>query len=116
MFLGDVKDVIVILAIVVLNAVLGFYQEYQAERALAALSAMQMPLVRVRRDGEVQEISAEELVPGDMVLLEDGDRIPADGRLIESVNLQIEEAALTGRIRAGRQDVSTRWTAINRPS
>jgi Ca2+-transporting ATPase len=95
-FLGDVKDVIVILAIVVLNAVLGIYQEYRAERALAALSAMQVPLVRVRRDREIHQISAEDLVPGDVVLLEEGDRIPADGRLVESVNLQIEEAALTG--------------------
>ena len=61
-FLGDVKDVIVILAIVVLNAALGIYQEYRAEQALAALSAMQVPLVRVRRDGNVHQISAEDLV------------------------------------------------------
>ncbi|MBZ0287641.1 MAG: HAD-IC family P-type ATPase, partial [Anaerolineae bacterium] len=95
-FLGDSKDVVVILAIVILNAILGVYQEYQAEKALAALSAMQVPLVRVRRKGEVQQISAEDLVPGDIVLLSEGDRIPADGRLIQSINLQIEEAALTG--------------------
>lgn len=95
-FLGDAKDVVVILAIVILNAILGIYQEYQAERALAALSAMQVPLVRVRRDGEVHQISAEDLVPGDIVLLQEGDRIPADGRLVESVNLQVEQAALTG--------------------
>jgi P-type Ca2+ transporter type 2C len=94
--LGDVKDVVVILAIVVLNALLGTYQEFQAERSLAALSAMQVPLVRIRRNGEIHQISAEELVPGDIVILEEGDRIPADGRLIISVNLQIEEAALTG--------------------
>ncbi len=95
-FLGDVKDVIVILAIVILNAALGVYQEYRAEQALAALSAMQVPLVRVRRDSEVHQISAEELVPGDILLLQEGDRVPADGRLIESINLQVEEAALTG--------------------
>jgi Ca2+-transporting ATPase len=95
-FLGDVKDVIVILAIVVLNAALGVYQEYQAERALAALSAMQVPLVRVRRGGEVHQISAEDLVPGDIVLLGEGDRVPADGRLIEVVNLEIDESPLTG--------------------
>jgi Ca2+-transporting ATPase len=94
--LGDVKDVVVILAIVVLNALLGTYQEFQAEKSLAALSAMQVPLVRIRRKGEIHQISAEELVPGDIVILEEGDRIPADGRLITSVNLQIEEAALTG--------------------
>ena len=94
--LGEATDVAVILAIVALNAMLGIYQEYQAEQALAALSRLQVPQVRVRRGGRVQEISAEELVPGDIVLLEEGDRVPADGRLVEAVNLQIEEAALTG--------------------
>jgi Ca2+-transporting ATPase len=94
--LGDAKDVIVIMVIVILNAILGIYQEYRAEQSLAALSAMQVPLVRVRRNGEVHQISAEDLVPGDIILLEEGDRIPADGRIIESVNIQIEEAALTG--------------------
>ncbi len=94
--LGEATDVIVILAIVALNALLGIYQEYQAEQALAALSRLQVPQVRVRRDGQVHEISAEELAPGDIVLIGEGDRIPADGRLIESINLQIEEAALTG--------------------
>ena len=94
--LGEATDVIVILAIVVLNAMLGIYQEYQAEQALAALSRLQVPLVRVRRDDQVHEISAEELVPGDIVLIEEGDRIPADGRLIDTINLQIEEAVLTG--------------------
>ncbi len=95
-FLGDTKDVVVILAIVILNAIIGTYQEFQAEKALAALSAMQVPLVRVRRKGEIDQISAEELVPGDIVLLNEGDRIPADGRLIESINIQIDESALTG--------------------
>ena len=94
--LGEATDVIVILAIVALNALLGIYQEYQAEQALAALSRLQVPQVRVRRGGKVQEISAEELVPGDIVLLAEGDRVPADGRLIEAMNLRIEEAALTG--------------------
>ncbi|MYD11735.1 MAG: cation-translocating P-type ATPase [Chloroflexi bacterium] len=95
-FLGEATDVIVILAIVALNALLGIYQEYQAEQALAALSRLQVPQVRVRRGGQIREISAEELTPGDIVLIGEGDRIPADGRLIESINLQIEEAALTG--------------------
>ena len=100
LLLGDVKDVIVILAIVVANAILGTYQEYQAEQALQALSSMQVPQVRVRRQGEVHQISAEELVPGDIVLLNEGDRVPADGRLIVSINLQVEEAALTGELQA----------------
>lgn len=94
--LGEATDVIVILAIVALNALLGIYQEYQAEQALAALSRLQVPQVRVRRGAHVHEISAEELVPGDIVLIGEGDRVPADGRLIESINLQVEEAALTG--------------------
>ncbi len=94
--LGDTKDVIVIVAIVILNAIIGTYQEFQAEKALAALSAMQVPLVRVRRKGKLEQISAEDLVPGDIVILSEGDRIPADGRIIESVNLNIDESALTG--------------------
>ncbi len=94
--LGEATDVIVILAIVALNALLGIYQEYQAEQALAALSRLQVPQVRVRRESQIHEISAEELVPGDIVLIGEGDRIPADGRLSETINLQIEEAALTG--------------------
>lgn len=95
-FLREYSDAIVILVIVVLNAALGTYQEYRAEQALAALSAMQVPRVRIKRDGQVSEITAEELVPGDLVLLQEGDRIPADGRLVVAKSLNIEEAALTG--------------------
>lgn len=94
--LGETTDVIIILIIVVLNAILGIYQEFQAEQALAALGALQVPQVRVRRDGEVKQVSATDLVPGDIVLLEEGDRVPADGRLIGAINLRIEEATLTG--------------------
>ncbi|NOZ29425.1 MAG: cation-translocating P-type ATPase [Chloroflexi bacterium] len=94
--LGDYKDAIAIVAIVVLNAVLGFTQEYRAEKAMAALKKLSVPTVKVRRDGHVQEISARELVPGDIVLLEAGDLVPADGRLLESINLRVQEAALTG--------------------
>lgn len=103
--LGEATDVIVILAIVALNAMLGIYQEYQAEQALAALSRLQVPQVRVRRGGQIHEISAEELVPGDIVLIGEGDRIPADGRLIESINLQVEEAALTGESAPVEKDI-----------
>jgi Ca2+-transporting ATPase len=94
--LGDWKDAITILAIVVLNSVLGFSQEFRAEKAMAALKQLAVPTVKVRRDGHVVEISARELVPGDVVLLEAGALVPADGRLLESVNLRVEEAALTG--------------------
>jgi P-type Ca2+ transporter type 2C len=95
-FLGDFKDAIAILAIVLVNAVLGFRQEYRAEQAMAALKKIAVPTVRVRREGHVHEISARELVPGDIVLLETGNLIPADCRLLESANLRVEEAALTG--------------------
>jgi Ca2+-transporting ATPase len=94
--LGDYKDAIAILAIVMLNAILGFRQEYQAERAMAALKKLAVPVVRVRRNGSVREISARDLVPGDIVLLEAGNLTPADGRLLSSFNLRIQEAALTG--------------------
>ncbi len=93
---GDVKDVVAILVIVVINTVLGFSQEYRAERAMAALRQMAAPSVRVRRDGQVQTVSARGLTPGDVVLLETGNLVPADGRLLESVNLRVGEAALTG--------------------
>ncbi len=111
-FLGDTKDVVVILVIVVLNAALGTYQEYQAEQALAALGAMQVPRVRVRRKGEVQQISAEEIVPGDIVLLQEGDHVPADGRLVVSKNLQIDESALTGE----SHPVEKNTDAITKPN
>ncbi|MDQ3603920.1 MAG: HAD-IC family P-type ATPase, partial [Actinomycetota bacterium] len=94
--LGDYEDSIAIAVIVVLNAALGFGQEYRAERAMAALQHLSAPRVKVRREDRVREISASELVPGDVVLLEAGNLVPADGRLLESANLRIQEAALTG--------------------
>ncbi len=99
-FLGEYNDVIVIMAIVILNAILGFTQEYRAEQAIAALKKLAVPSVKVRRDGRIEEISARELVPGDVVFLETGDLIPADGRIVESVNLRVQEAALTGESEA----------------
>lgn len=95
-FLGKVTETAAIAAIVILFALLGFFQEYRAEQAMAALKRLAVPLVRVRRSGELKELSAKELVPGDVVLLEAGNAIPADMRLVESVNLRIQEAALTG--------------------
>lgn len=94
--LGEYPDAIIIFIIIVLNAALGIYQEFQAEQALEALSSMQTPQVRVRRDGQVHTISADDLVPGDIVLLDEGDNIPADGRLIEANSLRTLESALTG--------------------
>jgi Ca2+-transporting ATPase len=95
-FLGDYKDALAIMIIVVLNAVLGFTQEYRAEKAMAALKRLAVPTVKVRRDDKVRKITARELVPGDIVLLEAGVLVPADGRLVESINLRAQEAALTG--------------------
>jgi len=94
--LGDYGDSIAILAIVVLNAILGFSQEYRAERTMAALQQLTVPTVTVRRNGGIREIAARELVPGDIVLLEVGERVPADGRVLQSANLRTQEAALTG--------------------
>ena len=94
--IGDFEDAIVILVVVVLFTALGFVQEYRAERAMAALKRLTVPLVRVRRATEVKKISARELVPGDILLIEAGDKIAADCRLIESANLRIDEASLTG--------------------
>jgi P-type Ca2+ transporter type 2C len=94
--LGDYEDSIAIAVIVVLNAALGFGQAYRAERAMAALQQLSAPRVKVRREDRVREISASELVPGDVVWLEAGNLVPADGRLLESANLRVQEAALTG--------------------
>jgi P-type Ca2+ transporter type 2C len=94
--LGDYHDAFAILAIVVLFSLLGFSQEYQAEKAMAALKKLAVPTVKVQRNGQIQELSAREVVVGDLVLLETGDLVPADCRLLESVNLRIQEASLTG--------------------
>lgn len=94
--LHEYTDAVVIMVIVVLNAALGFSQEYKAEQAMAALKRMAVPKVKVRRGGHLHEISARELVPGDIIQLDAGDSVPADVRLIESVNLRVQEAVLTG--------------------
>ena len=93
---GHPIDAYVILAIVILNAVIGFSQEYRAERALEALKELSAPQATVLRDNEEMNINASELVPGDAVMLEVGDRVPADCRLFTAVNLKVDEAPLTG--------------------
>jgi len=105
-FLQKWQEAAAILAIVLLFALLGFLQEYRAERAMAALKKLAVPAVRVRRDGRIQELPASELVPGDILLLEAGNRVPADLRLLESVNLRIQEAALTGESEAVEKQVA----------
>jgi P-type Ca2+ transporter type 2C len=99
-FLGKLNEMASILAIVVLFGLLGFVQEYRAEKAMAALKKMAVPQVRARRDGSVRELPARELVPGDIVLLEAGNVVPADGRLIEGATVRAQEAALTGESEA----------------
>ena len=89
-------DVIIILAVVIVNAVLGVYQESKAEKAIEALQEMSAAVSHVLRDGKLVTIPSEELVVGDVVMLEAGDAVPADGRIIQSASLKIEEAALTG--------------------
>jgi len=94
--LGEAKSVIAISLIVVANAALGVSQEYRAEKAIAALQKMSAPAVRVRRSGREIDLPPAELVPGDIVLLEAGSIVPADARVVESFNLSVQEASLTG--------------------
>ena len=115
---GDFVDVVIILAVVIINAVLGVFQESKAEKAIEALQEMSAATSKVLREGKVIHVPSEELVVGDIVLLEAGDSVPADGRILESASLKIEEAALTGesvpvektvdaiKIREGEKDVT----------
>ncbi|WP_294145538.1 cation-translocating P-type ATPase [uncultured Clostridium sp.] len=89
-------DVIIILAVVAINAVLGVYQESKAEKAIEALQKMSAAVSKVYRDGKIQSIKSDELVVGDVILLEAGDAVPADGRILECASMKVEEAALTG--------------------
>jgi Ca2+-transporting ATPase len=109
--LGDWEEAAAILAIVVLNAALGVIQERRAEQALAALKKLAAPDAEVIRDGRRQSISSDQLVPGDMVLLEAGNYVPADLRLLEAANLRIEEAALTGESVPVQKDANIRLEA-----
>lgn len=102
---GEYIDSIIIIAIVVFNACMGLIQESKAEKALEALTKMAAPVAKVRRDGKMKEIPATEVVPGDIVLLEAGNFVPADSRLIEAASLLIEESALTGETVPVEKDV-----------
>lgn len=93
---GELVDSVIILVVVILNSVLGVVQEGKAEKAIEALQKMSSPYSKVRRNGQVMQIKSDEIVPGDIVLLEAGDAVPADMRIIEGSSLKIEEASLTG--------------------
>lgn len=94
--IGDIMDGVVIMVVVIINALLGFYQEFQAEQSLSALKKMLALRAKVRRDGQMLELPAGQLVPGDIVILEAGDKIPADGRLVVARTLEVDESSMTG--------------------
>ncbi|MGV9454359.1 cation-translocating P-type ATPase [Streptomyces sp. NPDC003635] len=104
--IGDMKDAVVITVVLQINAVLGYLQERRAERSLEALRRLLVPTARVRRGGQEQMVEAHTLVPGDVVLLEAGDRVPADGRLTVAESLEVAEAALTGESQPVAKDVA----------
>ena len=95
-FMGEWVDALAIIAIVIINAIIGFIQEYRAEKSLAALQKMSAPFSKVLRNGEMYSIPSRDIVPGDIALLEAGDYVPADGRLCSSFSLRTQEASLTG--------------------
>ncbi len=108
LMVGDANDTAVIIAIVALNTALGVHQEHSAEQALAALKAMDVPSVRVRRGGIQREVPAHDLVPGDIVLLQAGSLVPADLRLLDGASLRTQEASLTGESAPASKDPQAR--------
>lgn len=110
-FMGEIADAIIVLAIVAINAVLGVVQELKAERSLEALKKMSAPAAKVIRGGKHLQVPAREVVPGDIVVLDAGDRVPADLRLTHSASLRIEEAALTGESVPAEKDAGASLTA-----
>lgn len=112
--LGKATESIAIAAIVILFALLGFFQEYRAEQAMAALRKLAVPVVRVLRGGQRREISATNLVPGDVVLLEAGNTVPADLRLVETANLRIQESILTGESEPVEKETGA-YDTVNMP-
>jgi Ca2+-transporting ATPase len=115
-FLGEVADGVVVLVVVVVNAILGFIQETRAERSLDALRRLSAPSATVRRDGHTVTIPAEAVVPGDILVLEAGDRVAADARILELASLATEEAAITGESRPVSKSGASQAAAADLPS
>lgn len=105
--LGEIVDAVIILIIVILSGILGFFQEYHAEKAIEALKRMAAPTARVIRSGVQTDIQSRDLVPGDIIILQSGDIIPADSRLIEAINLKMDEASLTGESVSVEKNIET---------
>ena len=106
---GEIADGIIIAAIVIINGMLGFIQEYRADKALETLKKMASPFASVLRDGQIEQIKSNALVPGDIVILDTGSSVPADLRLIETINLKIQESALTGESTPVEKDSSMKF-------
>jgi magnesium-transporting ATPase (P-type) len=106
--LGDFKDAAFIAAVLLLNAVIGAYQEWQAEQSSQALRKLLRIHAQVERDGEIREVAADEIVPGDILWLESGNRVPADVRLLSTQGLEVDESLLTGESLAVTKDAA--WT------
>ena len=104
---AEYTDAIVILSILIVNAILGFYQEYQAEKSMESLKKLAPHFAKVRRDGKVIEIAVEDVVPGDITLVEDGDKFPADIRFIKEFSLYVDEAILTGESKPVKKHLNT---------
>ncbi|BDS17141.1 ATPase [Clostridium perfringens] len=105
-FLGEISDALIILLVIIINAVIGVIQESKAEKALDALKELSTPKALVKRDGSLKEILSEDIVPGDIVLIDAGRYIPGDLRLIDTANLKIEESAFTGESVPSEKDAS----------
>lgn len=107
-FMGEITEAVTIIAIVVVNAILGFVQEYRTERTMEALKSLTAPTAKVMRSGNICNISAEQIVPGDLIILESGDRIPADAIVIEAKGLLVDESLLTGESVSVEKSVCTK--------
>src|SRR5690554_376284 len=116
MLMGEYVDGFIIIAVILINATLGVVQEVRAGNAIDALRDMATPKALVKRDTQIKEVNSEEIVPGDLVILDAGRYIPADLRLIESANLQIDESALTGESVAVEKDANKVFSEIGRAS